>query len=365
YRLLRHQKGLVYGIHFGGSRSAGYGYANISSEVREDNLEEVVTLIAHELSAFIKDGPTPEEFDVAKNLIFEWRSRDHFSYADPTHENFAQPFLDLTHCNSLELDNDSTFLLSSRSLDEVTKIDRETGNIVWRWGGKHNEFTFVDDPLIFSHQHAVRRLLNGNIIMFDNGNFHNTAMPFSRAVEYKLDEKAKTATQVWEYHHDPEVFGNAMGYVQRLKSGNSFICWGSCDSVAVTEVKPDGSTALEIRFDPGIYTYRAFKYTKNDIAGMREGVDATSPSPSLQLQQNYPNPFKGSSTINFTIGVRSPISLEVFNALGVKVKTLFNGIVDAGSYSAKFDAAQLPNGIYFYEITDGTTALTRMMILSK
>ena len=92
---------------------------------------------------------------------------------------------------------DGTLLLSSRHLDEIMKIDRQTGDIIWRWGGKNNEFTFVDDTRGFSHQHAVRRIPNGDVTLFDNGNFHSP--PFSRALEYRLDELGKTATLVWEY----------------------------------------------------------------------------------------------------------------------------------------------------------------------
>ena len=322
------------------------------------------------MSHIVKDGDTSttvvegiiQEFDANKNLIFEWKTRDHFALSDPTHENFAQPFLDFTHCNSIDYDHDSTFLLSSRHLDEVTKIDRETGNIIWRWGGKNNQFTFVNDSLIFSHQHAVRRLPNGNITMFDNGTFHNTAQPFSRAVEYRLDEKAKTATQVWEYHHSPEVYAKAMGYMQRLENGNSLIGWGSCDSVAVTEVEPDGSTALEIRFDPGIYSYRAYKFKKDEL---KSAVLPQNSSVNISLGQIYPNPFTTSSTITFKAGVRIPIELKVYDALGREIKTLFNGTVDPGSYSAKFEAGNLPNGSYICKLTTPATILSKTMIISK
>lgn len=303
-----------------------------------------------------------QEFDADKNLLFEWKTRDHFALSDPTHENFAQPFLDFTHCNSIDYDRDSTFLLSSRNLDEVTKINPENGNIIWRWGGKHNEFSFVNDSLIFSHQHAVRRLPNGNITMFDNGTFHNTAQPFSRAVEYRLDEKMKVATKVWEYHHNPDVYSRAMGYVQRLENGNSVIGWGGCDSVAVTEVKPDGSTALEIKFDPGIYSYRAYKFTKDQS---KSAVLLQNSAQDISLGQNYPNPFTTSTTITFHTSARVPIKLRVYDALGKEIKMLFNGTVEAGSYSSKFRAENLPDGIYICKLTTPATTISKAMIISK
>ena len=64
-------------------------------------------------------------------------------------------------------------------MDEITKIDRQTGDIIWRLGGVNNEFTFLNDSLDFQHsiptpfcyQHDIRRLRNGNITIYDNGNY--------------------------------------------------------------------------------------------------------------------------------------------------------------------------------------------------
>jgi predicted Zn-dependent peptidase len=67
FRLLRQRRGLVYGVRFGSGYYEGFGYCNISSEVVLGNLEEVVRLIVQELSGFIKNGPTKEEVEFAKN----------------------------------------------------------------------------------------------------------------------------------------------------------------------------------------------------------------------------------------------------------------------------------------------------------
>ncbi len=199
--------------------------------------------------------------------------------------------------------------------------------------------------------------------MFDNGMFHPTPLPFSRAVEYHLDEQAKIATKVWEYHHDPEIYSSIMGYVQQLDNGNRLIGWGGCDSgYAVTEIKPDGSTALEISFDPGIFSYRAFKFTKDQF---KSGVPLQVTDQDITLSQNYPNPFAGSSTINFHIGTRSSVTLAVYDALGREIKTLYNGMVDAGNYTSTFDGSNLPSGSYYYKISTLSATLTRIMILSK
>ena len=80
-----------------------------------------------------------------------------------------------------------------------------------------------------------------NFTLFDNGNFHNP--PFSRAVEYNLNETTKTATTVWEYRNNPIIFGPATGYVERLSNGNTLIGWGITHP-SVTEVTPGGDKSI-------------------------------------------------------------------------------------------------------------------------
>ena len=90
---------------------------------------------------------------------------------------------------------------------------------MWRLGGsdsKNNQFTFLNDTkdgyVGFSFQHSAAETADGTLLLFDNGNTKPTAE--SRAVEYQLDEVAKTATRVWEYKPSPPMYANNMGNVQ-------------------------------------------------------------------------------------------------------------------------------------------------------
>lgn len=69
FNLLRYQKGLVYDVSASDSQLPGLGFADISSEVSPENLDEVIQLIAQSLATFIKTGPTQEELDFTKNYI--------------------------------------------------------------------------------------------------------------------------------------------------------------------------------------------------------------------------------------------------------------------------------------------------------
>ena len=220
-----------------------------------------------------------QELDRAKSVIFQWRSWDHFQITD-TVRDLTAATIDYAHGNAVEPDADGNILISSRHMNEITKINREDGHIIWRLGGKNNEFAFMNDPDGFNHQHSIRRLANGHVILFDNGNLHTP--PYSRAVEYALDEAAKTATLVWQYRSSPDVFGFAMGSVQRLANGHTVIGWGAA-APALTEVAPDGTKVEEAAFEtPGVLSYRAFRHDwppiiATSLALQPERVDAGTP----------------------------------------------------------------------------------------
>jgi Arylsulfotransferase (ASST)/Secretion system C-terminal sorting domain len=198
-----------------------------------------------------------QELDTNKNVVFQWRAIDHFNITDATHYNLDSTVIDFCHANAVEIDTDGNIILSSRHLDEITKINEQTGDIMWRFGGNNNQFTFLNDTIGFSHQHAVRRIANGDLTFFDNGNYQTPH--FSRAVEYQLDVAHKTATLVWQFRHNPDVASPAMGYVQRLTNGNTIIGWGE-GNPSVTEVTPQDATALEMTFPTSVYSYRAYRY---------------------------------------------------------------------------------------------------------
>ncbi|HQY52484.1 MAG TPA: arylsulfotransferase family protein [Ignavibacteria bacterium] len=204
----------------------------------------------------IVTGLVIQEIDESNNVVFQWRSWDHMLITDAIGINLTDSLIDYVHGNAIDIDDDGHLLISSRHISEITKINRNTGDIIWRMGGKNNEFTFINDPIKFSYQHDIRRLDNGNVTLFDNGNYHSP--PFSRAVEYDLDEVNKTATLVWQYRNTPDNFGFAMGSVQRLKNGNTLIGWGSSHP-NISEVTPEGNIALEMTLPAGIFTYRVFR----------------------------------------------------------------------------------------------------------
>ncbi|MEM7104588.1 MAG: aryl-sulfate sulfotransferase [Bacteroidota bacterium] len=157
-----------------------------------------------------------EEYDEDHHLIFSWDSNEHI------HPTEAYEFYGYTpsgykyaHGNSIEVDHDGNLLLSFRNLNAVYKIDRMSGEIIWRLGGKSSSFQFDNDPG-FSGQHDARILANGNITVYDNA-VMSPEPRVSRAVEYQLDTVNWIATKVWEHNFEPGFYADGMGNFHALE----------------------------------------------------------------------------------------------------------------------------------------------------
>lgn len=204
-----------------------------------------------------------QELDPSKNVIFEWRSWDHIPFTD-SNADLTEEDVDYVHGNALEVADDGNLLLSSRHLSEITKIDRQTGEVIWRMGGKANQFTFEGgEP--YAYQHDIRQLPNGNLTVFDNQGYTNHPAA-SKGIEYRIDEETKTATQVWQFEHQPPVFATFMGNTQRLPNGNTFLDWGAPYTkedyafINMSEVTPDNDIVFQLSFDRPYVSYRAFRF---------------------------------------------------------------------------------------------------------
>lgn len=205
-------------------------------------------------------GNHVQELDENHNVVFEWNCWDNFDIVDAVHENLQGNNIDYVHMNSIAIDYDNNIIISSRHLSEVTKINRETGEIMWRLGGAHNQFTFVNDSYGFSYQHDVRPVPGqpNQYTIFDNGNYR---IPnFSRVVEFKIDTLTMTATKVWEYRHSPDYSTSWMGNAQRLENGNTFIDWADYSLPKAYEVTPSGENVYSANFAQSTACYRSFRF---------------------------------------------------------------------------------------------------------
>jgi hypothetical protein len=201
-------------------------------------------------------GAVIQELDFYKNVIFQWRSIDYIPIKD-SYRDLTSSRISSIHVNSIELDEtDGNIILSCRSTSNVIKINRVTGEVIWRLCGKQNDFTFINEheenaPLYFKYQHDARRYANGNLSLFDNGaNGNDMERMYSRGVEYALDEVNMTATMVWEYRNNPDFLAMSGGDCIRVGKGNTILNWGRAgkdkEAPAMTEADPNGGLVFEI-----------------------------------------------------------------------------------------------------------------------
>src|SRR5829696_2609971 len=119
-----------------------------------------------------------QELDIESGeVLFEWHSLEHVGL-DETYATVSQdgrPGLDYFHANSIEVDHDNNLIVSARQTFAVYKIDRNTGEVMWRLGGKKSDFE-MGPGTRFAFQHDARRQRDGTISVFDNGTtiFHDS-----------------------------------------------------------------------------------------------------------------------------------------------------------------------------------------------
>ncbi len=176
-----------------------------------------------------------QELDEDNHVIFQWNSRNHFAItdADTLLVDFTASVIDYVHANSFIQTPDSNFLLTSRNMSEVTKINRYTGEIIWRLGGKHNQFTDNVYGVDIRAVHSAVLLSDTSMLLFDNGTGERN---FSQGLEYRVDQNKKKLKRIRNYSREPEIFTPVMGNIQAVNPTRRLIGWGKNDGNLICTV---------------------------------------------------------------------------------------------------------------------------------
>ncbi len=204
-----------------------------------------------------------QEIDLASgDVLFEWHSLDHIGVDESVLFPPKDPGkgYDPFHLNSAEVDSDGNLLISARNTCSLYKLNRQTGEVMWRLNGAATEplpdpkMSLLPDSERFFFQHDARRNADGTISIFDNGGApynHN-----GRAVVMQLDESALTANVLRQFGSDLGMHINYQGSAQLQPNGNMLVGWGNIGRV--TEFTPDGAVCLDATFTGN--SYRTLKY---------------------------------------------------------------------------------------------------------
>jgi len=90
-----------------------------------------------------------------------------------------------------------------------------------------------------------------------------------------------------------------------------------------------------------------------------------SPPKDYKLEQNFPNPFNPTTTIQYQLPTDSKVTLKIYDILGSEVATLVNEVQQAGYKEIKFDASSLSSGVYIYRLVSGNHISTKKMLMVK
>ena len=158
---------------------------------------------------------------------------------------------------------------------------------------------------------------------------------------------------------------NQLFEVQRSFEGSDFASVGFVNGKGTTTERQDYTYKDKILTD-GKYSYRLKqidylgRYEYSDIIEIELRVFN-----SYLLEQNYPNPFNPVTTIGYGIREKSNVKITVLNSIGEEVAMLVNEEKESGYHTVEFNAADLPSGVYFYQLIAGEYTAIKKMILLK
>lgn len=207
-----------------------------------------------------------QELDKAKNIVFQWSSKDYFNAEDIDSFYLTDTVhIDVTHFNSIDADANGNILISVRHFNEVLKIRRSDGSIIWRMGGKHNQIKVLNDTIPFLGQHDARFTGSNTFSLFDNGYYYDSLRHFARGLEYEIDDSAKTAKVIWSYSYNQPITSISTGNLQKINKKLWLINYGNIRSKAniTCELLNDKKQAIQtLSFKDSLASYRTFFYPK-------------------------------------------------------------------------------------------------------
>lgn len=200
-----------------------------------------------------------QEVDVATgSVVMEWHSLGHVALTEsyiPVPTTAGTPY-DYFHINSVKLDTDGNLLISARNVSTIFKVNRTTGAIIWRLGGKLSDFT-MGPGLPFAFQHDAEAVNASTIRIFDNESNGVPVLPASRVIWVGHDDTTMTATLLSSVQHPDGLSVLAEGSGQTLPNGDTFVDWGILGRYS--EFDPGGNLIYDASLSKGYSSYRGFR----------------------------------------------------------------------------------------------------------
>ena len=278
---------------------------------------------------------------------------------------------DWMHSNAFHFDEaDSVIYVSHRNLSRISIIAYPSGEVIWNMG-MPAEYGSGDDnfctDLLFSCQHHIQHLDNGDLLFFDNGNLSEMLLgdpyPTTRIRRISVIDDSYCET-IWQYDLPPELFSSGMGSVQLLENGNYFVyTHGSGHEqgavCTILEVTPEGDVVWEgSHLNINAAWYRAYK------------IPSIHPAATSVLLNQY-------QTIeidgNFLKGIvlddgHSDLSFTIYNQSGYSQPYAYTLSDDSGWFTALSDTAFIEAGnqssFSFYPEVQGDSVTSLQLVVT-
>ncbi|MBH10796.1 MAG: hypothetical protein CMG74_10695 [Candidatus Marinimicrobia bacterium] len=289
-----------------------------------------------------------DEDGLSDSLFWEYRYGSvgmvHFYFPEPI-ENPGNAHASLVHDMSSTysadwVDNMSlstgTYGPQQYFFPSITLSSDDNSDVVWYTGSAGTRFEYNSDSSLWSPRDVdlfLSRSTDNGITWSEIENISNTAgTPMQRLVEVgaHISDKA-TDDDVYILYQMPDF--NQPMY--------------------------EGPTEFEeyfISVHAGYYSTSVLGADSEQ--GMFQPVKFT-------LEQNYPNPFNPVTKIQYNLIEGGYVRLDLYDILGVKVKTLFHDQKPAGGNEYLLDASMLSSGVYFYTLDFEGNSISRKMVLLK
>ncbi len=206
-------------------------------------------------------------------VVWEWHSLDHVPIRNsfdrvPKHRGSGYDYF---HINSVAPVPGGDVLVSGRDTHTVYRIDRRTGRIKWRIGGKRSNFK-LGRGAAFAWQHDAHLEGSDRLVMFDNSDAPPARKPFrnhSRGLILRIDGRHRTARLEGQYVR-PGTLSSSQANTQLLPNGNVFVGWGA--EPYFTEFSPTGEVLFDGTFAAATSSYRCYRFAWTGRPGGRPAI---------------------------------------------------------------------------------------------
>ncbi|MEA2388096.1 MAG: hypothetical protein QOG41_869 [Thermoleophilaceae bacterium] len=203
-----------------------------------------------------------QEIDIKTGLVLlEWHTLGSVGLKESYASVPKSSPMDVSHVNSVYEEDDGNLLVSARDMHSALELDRRSGKILWRLGGKSSDYKMSGGSQFVS-QHDIRRTGDGRITVFDNGAPPSPGRP-ARGIALKVNDDKKKVSLSRTLRRGSAIHSPSQGNVQWLPNGDFMVGWGG-DVPNFSEFDSDGKLLLDGTIvPPTLDTYRVWRFPWN------------------------------------------------------------------------------------------------------